>query len=142
MYKDDGKFVSGINVSFLVLYYHGMPVGSNKRYFRTVTMLKVFDLFSGCGGFREVIDGNRPCIPARAREDGSGQPVVYAIENLRRLTPLECFRLQGFSEEIFFKGSKGISDSQLYKLAGNSVTVNVVYEIMKRIKELNKCAPT
>lgn len=80
-------------------------------------------------GFREVKDGNCPCIPARAREDGSGQPVVYAMENLRRLTPLECFRLQGFSDEIFFKGSKDISDSQLYKLTGNSVTVNVVYKL-------------
>lgn len=93
-------------------------------------------------GFREAKDGNCPCIPARAREDGSGQPVVYTMENLRRLTPLECFRLQGFSDEIFFKGSKDISDSQLYKLAGNSVTVNVVYEIMKKIKELDKCALT
>lgn len=93
-------------------------------------------------GFREVKDGNYPYIPARAREDGSGQPVVYTMENLRRLTPLECFRLQGFSDEIFLKGSKDISDSQLYKLAGNSVTVNVVYEIMKKIKKLDKCTLT
>jgi len=37
--------------------------------------------------------------------------------------------------DIFYRGNAGISDSQLYKMAGNSVTVNVVYEIAKRIKE-------
>ena len=71
-----------------------------------------------------------------------GGNYIYQTEKIRRLTPLECFRLQGFSDEIFLKGSKDISDSQLYKLAGNSVTINVVYEIMKRIKELDKCVLT
>lgn len=56
---------------------------------------------------------------------------------IRRLTPLECFRLQGFNDEVFYKGSQGISDAQLYKGAGNSVTVNVVYEIVKKIKEVD-----
>ena len=51
---------------------------------------------------------------------------------IRRLTPLECFRLQGFPDNFFYKAKKiGISDSQLYKQAGNSVTVNVVYTIAK-----------
>lgn len=57
---------------------------------------------------------------------------------IRRLTPLECFRLQGFPDEVFLKGSKDISDAQLYKIAGNAVTVNVVYEILKRIVEVDK----
>lgn len=63
---------------------------------------------------------------------------VFNGKRIRRLTPLECFRLQGFDDEIFYKGSKDISDTQLYKLAGNSVTVNVVYEIAKKIMELHK----
>ena len=58
---------------------------------------------------------------------------------VRRLTPLECFRLQGFSDEIVTKAKEiGISDAQLYKMAGNSVTVNVVREIAKKLKEVIK----
>ncbi len=55
---------------------------------------------------------------------------------IRRLTPRECFFLQGFSNESFEKAQgAGISDSQLYKMAGNAVTVNVTYEIAKTIAE-------
>lgn len=59
---------------------------------------------------------------------------VYYEDTIRRLTPLECFRLQGWPDDLFYKGKGNISDAQLYKLAGNSVTVNVVNEIMKAIK--------
>jgi DNA (cytosine-5)-methyltransferase 1 len=52
---------------------------------------------------------------------------------IRRFTPLECFRLQGFPDSYHDKAKEaGISDMQLYKQAGNAVTVNVVYEIAKR----------
>lgn len=59
---------------------------------------------------------------------------VYYEDTIRRLTPLERFRLQGWPDDLFYKGRGNISDAQLYKLAGNSVTVNVVNEIMKAIK--------
>ena len=52
---------------------------------------------------------------------------------IRKLTPKECFRLQGFPDEHFERARAVNSDSQLYKQAGNSVTVNVVYEIAKRL---------
>ena len=57
-------------------------------------------------------------------------------ENLRirRLTPRECFRLQGFPDSLFDKARKVNSDAQLYKQAGNAVTVNVAYEIAETIK--------
>lgn len=51
---------------------------------------------------------------------------------IRKLTPKECFRLQGFPDEYFNRAAEVNSDSQLYKQAGNSVTVNVIYEIAKR----------
>lgn len=54
---------------------------------------------------------------------------------IRKLTPRECFRLQGFPDEYFDRAAEVNSDSQLYKQAGNSVTVNVIYEIAKRLKE-------
>lgn len=52
---------------------------------------------------------------------------------IRKLTPKECFRLQGFPDEYFERAASVCSDSQLYKQAGNSVTVNVIYEIAKRL---------
>lgn len=58
---------------------------------------------------------------------------VHRLESLlriRRLTPLECFRLMGFSDEDFQKArDAGISNSQLYKQAGNSIVVDVLYYI-------------
>jgi DNA (cytosine-5)-methyltransferase 1 len=60
-----------------------------------------------------------------------GQPPKYRI---RKLTPRETFRLQGFPDSEFDKlVEAGISNSQLYKLAGNAVTVNVIEEIGKRL---------
>ncbi len=45
---------------------------------------------------------------------------------IRRLTPLECWRLQAFEDEDFEKASKVCSDTQLYKQAGNSIAVDVL----------------
>ena len=53
---------------------------------------------------------------------------------IRRLTPLECWRLMGFNDSDYYKAKEtGISDTQLYKQAGNSIVVNVVEEILKKI---------
>ena len=52
---------------------------------------------------------------------------------IRKLTPKECFRLQGWTDDYFEKAQFVNSDSQLYKQAGNGVTVNVVYDIAKRM---------
>lgn len=58
-------------------------------------------------------------------------PPKYRI---RKLTPLECWRLQGFPDEAHDAvKNAGISDSQRYKQAGNAVTVNVVEAISKRL---------
>lgn len=53
---------------------------------------------------------------------------------IRKLTPRECFRLQGWTDDYFEKAAFVSSDSQLYKQAGNSVTVNVIKAIGERIK--------
>lgn len=58
---------------------------------------------------------------------------------IRKLTPLECFRLQGFSDELFHRAKGcGMSDSQLYKQAGNAITTNIAYEIGKKLKVLEE----
>lgn len=55
---------------------------------------------------------------------------------IRRLTPLECFRLQGFPDAMVKKAyALKISDAQLYKMAGNAVTVNTIYAVAKRIAD-------
>ena len=64
-------------------------------------------------------------------------PKTALTKNLRirKLTPLECWRLQGFSDEQFYKAkNSGVSKSQLYKQAGNAVTVNVVDAIVGELK--------
>jgi len=155
-------------------------------------------------GFREMQSGICPTIPARGREDGSGQPIIaipclspdrvekrqngrrfkengdpmftltaqdrhgilqlgrgynkggvkeicptmtknsfehnnFLVNdlNIRRLTPIECERLQAFPDDWTKYGKDGelISDSQRYKTLGNSVTVKVIEEIAKCIKE-------
>ena len=58
------------------------------------------------------------------------------VVRIRRLTPKECFRLQGWSDDYFEKAAFVNSDSQLYKQAGNGVTVDVVEEIGKAIAEV------
>lgn len=57
---------------------------------------------------------------------------------IRKLTPRECFRLQGWTDDYFDKAEFVNSDSQLYKQAGNGVTVAVVEEIGKAIAEVEK----
>lgn len=56
---------------------------------------------------------------------------------IRRLTPLECFRLMGFDDEDYQKIAElKISDTQAYKMAGNSIVVNCLTEIFKKLKEI------
>ena len=66
---------------------------------------------------------------------GGGHEPKIKIENyrIRKLTPRECWRLQGYPDWAFEKAQQVNSNSQLYKQAGNSVTVNVVAEIAKRL---------
>ena len=67
---------------------------------------------------------------------------VYAIwyekyqcyVTIRKLTPKECFRLQGWDDEYFERAAFVNSNSQLYKQAGNGVTVNVIKAIAERMK--------
>lgn len=52
---------------------------------------------------------------------------------IRKLTPKECWRLMGFGDEDFEKAAKVNSNTQLYKQAGNSIVVNVLEEIFKKL---------
>ena len=66
---------------------------------------------------------------------GSEQATLTSEYRIRKLTPRETWRLQAFPDELFDKAQQaGLSDSQLYKQAGNSVTVNVIEYIGKMIE--------
>lgn len=72
-----------------------------------------------------------------AEEEKGFKTAILPVTNglrIRKLTPLECWRLQGFTDEQFYKAQdSGLSNSQLYKQAGNSVTVNVVDYIVENL---------
>lgn len=58
---------------------------------------------------------------------------------IRKLTPLECWRLQGFSDEDYQKAKdSGLSNAQLYKQAGNSICVPVVQGILKNLLKIEE----
>lgn len=71
----------------------------------------------------------------------SDELIVYAVWYekyqcyiaIRKLTPKECFRLQGWSDDYFEKAQFVNSDSQLYKQAGNGVTVTVIETIARKM---------
>ena len=66
-------------------------------------------------------------------QDRHGVLIADDRIKIRKLTPRECFRLQGFTDEQFDRAAAVNSETQLYKQAGNAVTVNVVEEIGRHI---------
>ena len=93
---------------------------------------------------REKIRQNGP----RVRENGAPAFCITVVDRhgvmhkgrIRRLVPQECFRLMGFTDEQFFKlkNELGLADSKLYKLAGNSIMVPILVDILSRIKKVNQ----
>lgn len=78
-------------------------------------------------------DGICPTITG-AMGMGGGQIPMIVQDRIRRLTPRECMRLQGVADYITDKLiAAGISDTQMYRAAGDACTVNVIYEIAKRL---------
>lgn len=84
------------------------------------------------GGKVYSIDGVSPTICAGTHGYANG----FVLQNgiVRRFTPKEIFRLMGFKDEEYEKCKElGISDTQLYKMAGNSIVVSVLEEIFKEL---------
>ena len=85
-------------------------------------------------GYKAPLKGISRTLKANAHDAGCVEGI-----RVRKLTPQECFRLMGFSDEAFAAAqSAGISNSQLYKQAGNSIVVDVLYYIYV---ELYKAMP-
>ena len=73
-----------------------------------------------------------------AHDTASVQGIVERGGRIRRLMPRECLRLQGFEEDQIDKILAINSDAQAYKQAGNSVTVNVIEAIGRRIRAVDE----
>ncbi|OIO18889.1 MAG: DNA (cytosine-5-)-methyltransferase [Candidatus Magasanikbacteria bacterium CG1_02_41_34] len=82
---------------------------------------------------RENKKGVCPTLTANMGMGGHNVPIIKDKKGIRKLTPLECARIQGFP--MNYKLPKNISDSALYKQFGNSVTVPVVQAVARQIKK-------
>jgi DNA (cytosine-5)-methyltransferase 1 len=77
----------------------------------------------------ESLNNESECEPLDSR-------LCFAI---RKLMPIECWRLQGFTDEQFYKAQNaGLSDARLYKMAGNAVSVPVIKELAAVIKRVHE----
>jgi DNA (cytosine-5)-methyltransferase 1 len=76
-----------------------------------------------------------PTLTANMGTGGHNVPLILDDYGIRKLTPRECFRLQGFKK---IKFSKDVANNQLYKQAGNSVTVDLIEKIALQIKKALK----
>jgi len=81
---------------------------------------------------RENKSGVCPTLTANMGMGGHNVPIIKDKNGIRKLTPLECFRIQGFPKDFLLP--KELSDSALYKQAGNSVSVPVLEAVARQIK--------
>ena len=129
----DYKFPSGIALKHTLqdLLEHDVP----EKYFLSERILKTI-LSNGTGGYyaKSEIDLEiaRPLTATMAKMHRACQDNYVTQDNrVRRLTPRECARLQGFPDSFEIQ----VSDAQAYKQFGNAVTVNVSYAIAVSLLE-------
>jgi len=84
---------------------------------------------------RENKSGVCPTLTANMGTGGHNVPIIKDKKGIRKLTPLECFRIQGFPEGYKLPD---ISDSSLYKQAGNSVSVPVIKAVAEQMMKTMK----
>jgi DNA (cytosine-5)-methyltransferase 1 len=83
---------------------------------------------------RENKSGVCPTLTANMGTGGHNVPIIKQGDIIRKLTPRECFNLQGFPQNYVLPSS--LSDSALYKLAGNAITYPIAKRLMERVKEV------
>lgn len=87
----------------------------------------------GSKGKIQDLDKEVSTLQAAMGEGGGNVPLVPTTYRIRKLTPKECWRLMGFSDESFEKAEKVNSNTQLYKQAGNSIVVDVLKAIFRNL---------
>ena len=112
-----------------IYYYHE----NNFKYFNTIKNEFTFDesVFQWRRVYlRKNKSGVCPTLTANMGTGGHNVPLIFTEHGIRKLTPKECFLLQGFPNNFLLPN---ISNSNLYKQAGNSVVVPVIERIAKEI---------
>lgn len=100
---------------------------------REPKILKVGNCHPGGTGCNGDVFSSKVLAATVTTNKGEGQKVLTDEFKIRKLTPLECWRLMGFDDDDFYKAQNvGISNSQLYKQAGNSIVVNVLQAIFRQ----------
>ena len=85
----------------------------------------------GSRGKLQELDGVCNTLQSAMGTGGGNVPIIKEKRTMRirKLTPLEVWRLMGFNDEDFEKAEKVNSNTQLYKQAGNSIVVDVLEEL-------------
>ncbi|MCC8073502.1 MAG: DNA (cytosine-5-)-methyltransferase [Clostridiales bacterium] len=101
------------------------------KKFKGDELLTVFDVFNN---HWTIENPNKDTVTAMIIVNKQGN---FFVGYIRRLTPRECFRLQGFTDEQFNKVKAiGMSDARLYKMAGNAVSVPVTSALGEHLKRI------
>lgn len=132
LFFEIARFASVLKPKYLFLENVKGLISHDKGY--TLGNIKKTESFGGnpqCGRVYSPA-GLAPCL--NTMQGGQREPKIFIDGKVRKLTPRECWRLQGFPDWAFDKAQEVNSNSQLYKQAGNSVTVNVIAAIAKELK--------
>ena len=100
-------------------------------------VLKVGNVNPSGNGMNGNVFSDDGLSPTLTTNKGEGNKILSNLR-IRKLTPKECFRLMGFDDSDYEAASKVVSNSQMYKQAGNSIVVDVLYYILV---ELYKAMP-
>jgi DNA (cytosine-5)-methyltransferase 1 len=129
-YLNDAKFAMDAEGVGRTLRIGGKSSDSEKHCFDLIVDPKIFQ--TGRGFNNGGLHYECPTITKNSFECNN----FVSTNRIRKLTPLECWRLQDFPDEAHEKAKQaGISDSQRYKQAGNSMSVNVLEMIFRQIEK-------
>lgn len=106
---------------------------SPKHNNRIIEKVRVFQYAHGYLPAGEISGNIFPTVRTSNTDRYNNAIQVNGDTRIRKLTPKECWRLMGFDDESFFKAEKVVSNSQLYKQAGNSIVVNVLMAIFEKL---------
>ncbi len=155
-YISNAQFDTPISKTQYKTVWHLLEREVDEKYYLSKKMIKTI-LEHGSGGYYSKSEINRiharPLTATmhkmhRANQDNyysdnfiqgafDGQKVLPAQnghDRIRKLTPKEAFRLQGFDDSFAEKAQKaGVSDTQLYRQAGNAITLNVAKSVLETL---------
>lgn len=137
VYAKEGVY-TGINedpVRCLTTRYSASIAGTFLKVqsgYEIETEIQVIGNYHKSGHSASRIVHNNGIYPSVMENHGTVTATNTNDYRIRKLTPLECFRLQGFPDDF----KKPVSNSQLYKQAGNTISVNVIQAILKNLLKI------